>query len=76
MIFFNSILFAKYSRARGNQKYEIRFKTPIRKNHEKKKNKLLKNYLKTREQGGIEIDRFCSKPQLRKNTKKRKLIIN
>ena len=43
---FNSILFAKYSRARGNQKYEIRFKTPIRKNHKKKKNKLLQNYLK------------------------------
>ena len=42
--FFNSILFAKYSRARGNQKYRIRFKTPTKEKYEKKKNKLLKNY--------------------------------
>ena len=44
MISFNSILFAKYSRARGNQKYRIRFKTPTKEKYEKKKNKLLKKY--------------------------------
>ena len=70
--FFNSILIVKKSRARGNRKSEIRFKTPVRKNHEIIEIKYLKNYEKIREQGEIENITFFQKPHLGKNKKKRK----
>jgi hypothetical protein len=72
MSFFNSILIVKKSRARANRKSEIRFKTPVRKNHEIIEIKYLKNYEKIREQGEIENMIFFQKPHLGKNTKKRK----
>ena len=72
MSFFNSILIIKKSRARGNRKFKIRFKTPVRKNREIIKIKYLKNYETIREQGGIQNMMFFPKPHLRKNTKKRK----
>ena len=61
MVFKKSKKLRKNSRARGFQKYEFRFKTPIRKNKGKFKINYFKNYEKIREQGEIENMIFFSK---------------